>query len=95
MQPLCTFSILSRIEWAVTYRASPKREGMDLTFSILSRIEWAVTPLEMFCRNLRLLTFSILSRIEWAVTKTAGTSPARPLHFQYPLSDRVGCNRSD
>jgi len=36
--------------------------------------------------------FSILCRIEWAATSLPSPSPLVGGYFQYPVSDRMGCN---
>ena len=39
--------------------------------------------------------FSILERIEWAATTTGGVQPRNDLSFQYPRTDRMGCDADD
>ena len=38
-------------------------------------------------------SFSILYRIEWVVTHQADTHGRQDHVFQYPVSDRMGCNK--
>ncbi len=66
----------------------------DLTqaFSILERIEWAATA-NSSASALNSSTFSILERIEWAATSSAYAIASPPRHFQYPRTDRMGCDR--
>ena len=40
----------------------------------------------------RLNAFSILERIEWAATRNSNYRQATALYFQYPRTDRMGCD---
>ncbi len=64
------------------------------TFSILERIEWAATFLTSPSCLSPTTSFSILERIEWAATRRSEhTTPQLP-RFQYPRTDRMGCDHS-
>ena len=67
-------------------------ETRFIAFSILYRIEWVVTVPSRRTLTARELTFSILYRIEWVVTTDERTLAAGTGFFQYPVSDRMGCN---
>ena len=60
-------------------------------FSILERIEWAAT-VGADAQVVRRPAFSILERIEWAATAVAPGRARIHTSFQYPRTDRMGCN---
>ncbi len=60
-------------------------------FSILERIEWAAT-LSLISTDGKFGSFSILERIEWAATPAPGGGGKRGRDFQYPRTDRMGCD---
>ncbi len=61
-------------------------------FSILERIEWAATRTRRGHLEIHLATFSILERIEWAATCVLGAGRGLCGIFQYPRTDRMGCD---
>ena len=61
-------------------------------FSILYRIEWVVTLRQVRGAGAEVPAFSILYRIEWVVTGLVALLGPRDHAFQYPVSDRMGCN---
>ena len=68
-------------------------DAPTVPFSILERIEWAATLDELDPRP-GIITFSILERIEWAATRDLGDCQRYPSSFQYPRTDRMGCDTS-
>ena len=88
--PAPAFSILERIEWAATMAEVQVSPALD-AFSILERIEWAATSPSR-SRPSALSTFSILERIEWAATALHDGQYIADDDFQYPRTDRMGCD---
>ena len=86
-----SFSILERIEWAATELVSLLTEE-HRAFSILERIEWAATGLSQIRPAAKPLSFSILERIEWAATIRRSCPLSVLTIFQYPRTDRMGCD---
>ena len=64
-----------------------------LPFSILGRIERDATGFASFNNPGNQQSFSILGRIERDATSSMMFPPVYPTSFQYPRSDRAGCNR--
>ncbi len=62
------------------------------SFSILERIEWAATMSDVFVECFY-QPFSILERIEWAATLKSRPWSSKLRDFQYPRTDRMGCDR--
>ncbi len=87
-----TFSILERIEWAATIMPRVEEKSIALPFSILERIEWAATCQVKPSRTTSLSPFSILERIEWAATLAIAVQDSLHVVFQYPRTDRMGCD---
>ncbi len=87
-----SFSILERIEWAATAEGLRRDSKFDKPFSILERIEWAATTHynKPYRRCVR--PFSILERIEWAATSSLSIVSVPNCAFQYPRTDRMGCD---
>ncbi len=85
------FSILERIEWAATWlQAITLREAEQLSVSSngsngLRRLLSALT-VGSRC------PFSILERIEWAATIPGRRRAGHRRYFQYPRTDRMGCD---
>ena len=88
---LYSFSILYRIEWVVTEQSDAAR-CVGPAFSILYRIEWVVTYSGHLLAEGYTKAFSILYRIEWVVTTPPSGGNGSCWPFQYPVSDRMGCN---
>ncbi len=61
-------------------------------FSILERIEWAATAESAQGQERRNAAFSILERIEWAATDYLASEQRWLSLFQYPRTDRMGCD---
>ena len=71
---------------------SPTSIPVWSTFSILCRIEWVATERDELLQAADTATFSILCRIEWVATIKTVQTACLIGNFQYPVSDRMGCN---
>ncbi len=68
-----------------------RRRAGWIAFSILERIEWAAT-LAVHLQNRLQVAFSILERIEWAAPPQLAVCLTPIYLFQYPRTDRMGCD---
>ena len=85
-------------QYPVSDRMGCNRKAVDHkaplweSFSILYRIEWVVTRSRIRYMPSPFPSFSILYRIEWVVTLYRPWGRYSAHRFQYPVSDRMGCN---
>ena len=88
---LQAFSILERIEWAATVRASACRSARH-DLSVSSNGSNGLRRTRSITRREATETFSILERIEWAATRRLVELQHQVALFQYPRTDRMGCD---
>ena len=88
-----SFSILSRIEFAATLAYGSEPGQLAQSFSILSRIEFAATddPVRPAGHS-KFVSVSSLGSNSLQPDRSL-MCPAMLFQFQYPLSDRIRCNR--
>ncbi len=85
------FSILERIEWAATveYAAGVL---LAISLSVSSNGSNGLRHNTFIRRSPRRKSFSILERIEWAATVFKKLEEVIKDIFQYPRTDRMGCD---